>query len=602
MKKSSCLPAKATHSRTASRKLSLALLASIFALSLLGVPAAFAEQTAADDAQSSEPLAAAAATTEETAEEAADNEAGSEAGLDSETGANSEAEESSGAESDPEVGVDAEAGTDVETGTDPEAEADPEDASTPDEEAVQLEPQEEPAKNGSITITSTITNSWDGDNRPFEIWVEIGDRPTYGELSFTITEKDGTVHAYVLNPDVDELEAIDRLTDKDIEGTQSGYRNVFYAFLLRGGETAVIGGIPTGSHYQCYVAGGHDYHGTNYNARYEAVYNSTMSNTSGGFREDTHYHCNAVHRRYLQVTPVVKPLINGLDYSASFDFRATLLEEDGTTPISNYTAGTGTDGVELVTDENGQIEFSVPANGYVELSIPVKANYEVEELIDDNGRYRLNEIPEKASGMATPATTPLYFFNIERYQVSIEKQDASGHLIPGARLQIIDDKGNVVEEWTSEAGKPTTLWLDMTNGIDQFNVPRSYTLHEVEPPAGYAPADDITFTISYPGADGTPEITLENGTVVDSIAIVNEEIPHDDSVAPSTPGEQAGPTADTPANAQTDSPAVSKPNPQKPSATPKTHDDTSLLPMYMLLALGTAVVLAGLVLRKRVQR
>ena len=64
--------------------------------------------------------------------------------------------------------------------------------------------------------------------------------------------------------------------------------------------------------------------------------------------------------------------------------------------------------------------------------------------------------------------------------------------LSGARLQVIDSEGNVVDEWTSD-GRVHEL-----NG--KLKAGAKYRLHEVSAPDGYLVSDDVEFTVN---ADGT---------------------------------------------------------------------------------------------------
>lgn len=78
----------------------------------------------------------------------------------------------------------------------------------------------------------------------------------------------------------------------------------------------------------------------------------------------------------------------------------------------------------------------------------------------------------------------------EYTKVQISKTDiTTGKELPGAKLQIVDKDGKVVEEWTS-TDKPHT--------IERLE-PGEYTLHEESAPAGYLVAGDIDFTVAATG-------------------------------------------------------------------------------------------------------
>ncbi len=90
----------------------------------------------------------------------------------------------------------------------------------------------------------------------------------------------------------------------------------------------------------------------------------------------------------------------------------------------------------------------------------------------------------------------------EQTKVTISKKAITGEdSIGGAVLQVVDKDGKVVvEKWTTKAGEDTTV-----TGV--FSVGETYTLQEITPPAGYAKAADIKFTLNDKG-----EIVINNKT------------------------------------------------------------------------------------------
>lgn len=126
------------------------------------------------------------------------------------------------------------------------------------------------------------------------------------------------------------------------------------------------------------------------------------------------------------------------------------------------------------TDENGIASFE-----NLELG-----KYYIQEAKQLDG-YVLNdtiyEVEVKADGdvltiecVNTPTTT------------IIEKVDEQGNKLAGASLQILDDKGNVIDEFESseEAYEAKYLVED-----------KEYTLHEEKAPYSYELAEDIKFTV-----------------------------------------------------------------------------------------------------------
>lgn len=72
-------------------------------------------------------------------------------------------------------------------------------------------------------------------------------------------------------------------------------------------------------------------------------------------------------------------------------------------------------------------------------------------------------------------------------QVFISKTDVGGEEVTGAYMQIIDENGNVVDEWYSE-GKS-----HIANGLEEGKI---YTLHEDLAPIGLNLANDIVFAVT----------------------------------------------------------------------------------------------------------
>ena len=105
-------------------------------------------------------------------------------------------------------------------------------------------------------------------------------------------------------------------------------------------------------------------------------------------------------------------------------------------------------------------------------------------------------------------------------KVAISKQDLTGSQeIPGATLQILDQNGDVVEEWVSGT--------DVHYIEAKLTAGETYTLHEVGAPNGYAYAEDVAFTV---GTDGKLQtVTMQDDTTKVSISkqdlTTGEELP-----------------------------------------------------------------------------
>lgn len=78
-------------------------------------------------------------------------------------------------------------------------------------------------------------------------------------------------------------------------------------------------------------------------------------------------------------------------------------------------------------------------------------------------------------------------------QVFIDKTDADGNELPGAHIQIIDEAGNVVDEWVSG---------DEPHPVSGLEEGKTYTWHENYLEAvGYYYAEDYTFMVTADGID-----------------------------------------------------------------------------------------------------
>ena len=78
--------------------------------------------------------------------------------------------------------------------------------------------------------------------------------------------------------------------------------------------------------------------------------------------------------------------------------------------------------------------------------------------------------------------------NMKDKQVKISKLTVGGQEVTGALMQILDEDGNIVDEWTSE-GK-----VHYATGLVEG---KKYTLHEDLDPTGLNLANDIEFEVSY---------------------------------------------------------------------------------------------------------
>ena len=148
-----------------------------------------------------------------------------------------------------------------------------------------------------------------------------------------------------------------------------------------------------------------------------------------------------------------------------------------------------------ISDENGYFEFDdVPYGEYVVREIKAPTGY-----ILSNKSYPVTVCED---GDVVEITAVNKSITIE-----ISKRDVYGNELEGAKMQIIDSVGNIVDEWTS----------DGTNHIVSKLGAGEYVLKEIAAPDGYIIATDIKFNVDVYG-----NVTVEN---VDSTAVSDNGYP-----------------------------------------------------------------------------
>ncbi|MCR5141568.1 MAG: hypothetical protein K6C68_03450 [Ruminococcus sp.] len=108
-------------------------------------------------------------------------------------------------------------------------------------------------------------------------------------------------------------------------------------------------------------------------------------------------------------------------------------------------------------------------------------------------------------------------------KVHITKLDITGTKeIVGAKLKIVDNKGNIIDEWTS------TNEAHIIEGV--LTAGGTYTLHEEYAPDGYVVANDVTFTVSDNGE--IDKVTMYDDTT--KVKISKRDITNDEELAGAT--------------------------------------------------------------------
>lgn len=134
------------------------------------------------------------------------------------------------------------------------------------------------------------------------------------------------------------------------------------------------------------------------------------------------------------------------------------------------------------TDKEGKIAFTA--------DLPVGGSYYVKEVKAPAGFVTTGETKEFEFTYAGADTAEVAFdftFENEATTLEITKSDlTTGEELPGAKLEVTDEDGNTVDEWTS--GREPHIIKELETG-------KKYTLTETVPADGYATAESITFTV-----------------------------------------------------------------------------------------------------------
>ena len=135
------------------------------------------------------------------------------------------------------------------------------------------------------------------------------------------------------------------------------------------------------------------------------------------------------------------------------------------------------------SDENGCFEFAdVPFGQYIVREIESPSGY----ILSDK-EYAVSIAEDGEVIEITAENKPI--------TVKISKREIYGNELKGAKMQIIDSEGNIVDEWTS----------DGTDHVVTELPAGEYTLKEIAAPDGYVIANDIRFTVDVYG-----NVTVEN--------------------------------------------------------------------------------------------
>ena len=183
------------------------------------------------------------------------------------------------------------------------------------------------------------------------------------------------------------------------------------------------------------------------------------------------------------------------------------------------------------------------ASGFTwfDVDVPIRGEYYIDPAgprstsHENSGRYRIVEVAAPA-GYLLDSTPMEVTFTYEgqqiawqvvdgtntnlRTSVDISKQDiTNGKELPGAKLEIRDADGNLVEGWTSTKTPHTVRGLELE---------KEYTLTETRAPDGYAEAESIVFKLVQNGTEQVNEVyvkTDDDWSKMNGSTIVMQDAP-----------------------------------------------------------------------------
>ena len=175
---------------------------------------------------------------------------------------------------------------------------------------------------------------------------------------------------------------------------------------------------------------------------------------------------------------------------------------------------------EWISDGTNHIVTELPAGDYTLKEIAAPDGYviatDIEFEVFADGTIKIRNVDSTA---ISEDGNPLIVMVDDTTKVKISKRDiTTDKELPGATLQIIDEDGNVVEEWVS---------TDEAHFIEgKLIAGKEYTLKEIIAPEGYEIANEIKFTVN---ADGTvTEVVMydEHTPDLETPPTVIIDIPH----------------------------------------------------------------------------
>ena len=194
------------------------------------------------------------------------------------------------------------------------------------------------------------------------------------------------------------------------------------------------------------------------------------------------------------------------------------------------------DGTKLL-DAGAKLAESSPTNesGFTWFAVDIPIRAKTYPDSGNSGRYRIVEVKAPAGYLldSTPVDVEFTYEGQQiawqivdgtntnlRTGVDISKQDiTNGKELPGAKLEIRDADGNLVEGWTSTKTPHTVRGLELE---------KAYTLTETRAPDGYAEAESIVFKLVQEGTEQVNKVYVKSNddwTKLDEATVILQDAP-----------------------------------------------------------------------------
>ena len=216
------------------------------------------------------------------------------------------------------------------------------------------------------------------------------------------------------------------------------------------------------------------------------------------------------YKLHEEISPDGYVVANDVEFTVNKDGKLQTVEmKDDTTKVEfSKKSITGKDELEgaklQVIDKDGKIIdewVSGKTAHLIEGKLKAGKTYRLHEVISPDGYVVANDVEFTVNKDGKLQTVEM---KDDTTKVRISKRDmTTDKELAGAKLQIIDENGNVVEEWISTT-TPHYVEGKLVAG-------KEYTLREITAPNGYEVANDVEFTVN---SDGTiTEVVMKDTAI-----------------------------------------------------------------------------------------